>query len=92
MSGTWFYGAKGRLVSGVAFIAGVLSGAVSAAQQTNLISIFPQSYNKYFGIVALVSLFFTAFNERLQGGASKPEVRAAAAASDKKNEKEAMNQ
>jgi hypothetical protein len=36
-------------------------------------------------------LFVTVFSERLTGGASKPEVRAAAVASDKKNELEALN-
>lgn len=86
-----FHGTRGRIVSGIAGFAGVLSGAVSAAQQANLVSIFPPAYNKYFGAVAVVSLFITMFSERLQGGASKPEVRAAAESADRKAAIEELN-
>jgi hypothetical protein len=85
------YGTQGRIISGLVGFAGVLAGAVSAAQQANLVSIFPPEANKYFAGAAVLSLFITMFSERLQGGASKLEVRVAAAASDAKNEREAMN-
>lgn len=91
MNGSIFYGLKGRLISGIVGFAGILSGAVSAAQQANLVSIFPVAYNKYFTALAIVSIFFTLFSERLQGGASKPEVRAAAVKSDQKNAMEELN-
>lgn len=80
------YGLRGRIISGLAALAGALSAAVSAAQQANLVSIFPPEYNKWFTAAAIVSLFVTAFSERLQGGASSPEVRAAAERSDRRNE------
>lgn len=80
------YGTKGRIISGIAGFAGILAAAVSASQQANLISIFPSEYNKWFAAVAIVSLFITLFSERLQGGASNPEVRAAAETSDRRNE------
>ena len=85
------YGTQGRIVSGIAGFAGVLAGAVSAAQQANLVSIFPPSANKYFTAAAIVSLFVTMFSERLQGGASKPDVRAAAQKADDKNALEQLN-
>lgn len=79
------YGIKGRVISGISLAAGTLSALVASAQQAQLISIFPASYNKYFAGATIVSLFITAFAERLQGGASKPEVRAAAETSDRRN-------
>jgi hypothetical protein len=91
MKGSLFYGLKGRVISGVAFIAGALSAAVAAAQQASLVSIFPAQYNKWFTAAAVISLFVTAFSERVQGGASKPDVRIAAQQSDNKNEIEATN-
>ena len=91
MNGTFFYGLKGRLTSGIVGFAGILSGAVSAAQQANLVSIFPATYNKYFTAAAILSIFFTLFSERIQGGASKKEVRIAAQQSDNKNAIEAAN-
>jgi hypothetical protein len=85
------YGFQGRLISGIAGFAGVLAGLVAAAQQADLVSIFPPQYNKYFAMLSVVSLFITMFSERLQGGASKPEVRDAAEASDKKKALEDLN-
>ena len=85
------YGTRGRIVSGIAGFAGVLAGAVSAAQQANLVSIFPSSANKYFSAAAIVSLFITMFSERLQGGASNPDVRAAAQKADDKAALDELN-
>jgi hypothetical protein len=83
--GSLFYGLKGRMVSGVAGFAGILSAAVSAAQQANLVSLFPPHFNKWFTVAAGVSFFFTLFNERIQGGASRANVRQAAEFADRKN-------
>jgi NhaP-type Na+/H+ or K+/H+ antiporter len=91
MNGALFYGLKGRLISGIAGFAGVLSAAVAAAQQASLVSIFPASYNKWFTAAAVVSLFVTMFSERIQGGASNPQVRIAAQQSDNENELEQLN-
>lgn len=91
MDGTIFYGLKGRVISGVVGFSGILAAAVSAAQQAQLVSILPPQYNKYLTAAAVISLFFTIFSERITGGASKPEVRQAAANSDAKNDLEAMN-
>jgi hypothetical protein len=92
INGTIFYGPKGRLVSGVAAFAGVFAAAVAAAQQANLFSLFPQKYAPYVIAAPIISLFFTSFAERIQGGASKQSVRIAAQISDNKNEIEATNQ
>lgn len=93
MNGSLFYGLKGRLISGIAGFAGVLAAFVAAAQAANLFTLFPPKYTPIIAAIPIVSLFFTLFSERLQGGASKPEVRAEAEASDNKNkrEREAMN-
>jgi hypothetical protein len=92
MDGKLTYGPKGRLISAIAGFAGILSAAVSASQQASLVSIFPSEYNKYFAGAAIISIFITLFSERIQGGASKPEVREAARASDVKNAREDLNQ
>lgn len=86
MNGSIFYGLKGRVISGLAGFAGVMAAFVAAAQQANLFTLVPEQYTPYITAIPIVSLFFTLFSERLQGGASKPEVRAAAAESDKRNE------
>lgn len=91
MRGSFTYGLKGRLISGVAGFAGALSAAVAAAQQANLVSIFPAQWNKWFTAAAVISLFVTMFSERIQGGASNKDVRIAAQQSDNKNEIEATN-
>jgi hypothetical protein len=86
------YGTQGRIVSGIAGFAGVLAAIVSAAQQANLVSIFPPSANKYFTAAAVVSLFVTMFSERLQGGASKSDVRVAAQKADDKKLLDKINE
>lgn len=88
MRGSIFYGSKGRAVSAVAGFAGVLAALVAAAQQTNLFSLFPPSWTPYITALPIVSLFFTVFAERLQGGASRPDVRLAAERADQKYARE----
>lgn len=91
MRGSIFFGFKGRVTSGIAAFAGVLAAFVAAAQQTELFRIFPPKYTPYITAIPIVSLFFTVFSERLQGGASKPEVRAAAQLADQKNAMDQFN-
>ena len=92
MDGKLTYGPFGRLVSGIAGFAGILAALVAAAQAANLFSLFPPKYTPIVTAIPIVSLFFTLFSERLQGGASKPEVREAAKKSDIKNAREELNQ
>lgn len=86
------YGFQGRVISAIAGTAGVLSALATAAQQANLLSIVPPKYAWTLPTVSIVGLFLTLFSERVTGGASLPSVRAAAESSDRKNEREAMNQ
>lgn len=85
------HGFKGRLISGIAGIAGALTAATEAAHAADLVSIIPDRYRPILPVITIVALFLTLFSERVQGGASNPEVRTAAAASDRKNEIEEMN-
>lgn len=78
------YGIQGRTISAIAAIAGVLSAIVAAAQVSNIFTLVPQKYTWIVVAIPIVSLFVTTFSERLQGGASKPEVRAAAESADRK--------
>lgn len=85
------YGPKGRIISGIAATAGVLSAIVAAAQSANLFSLVPAKYTPVVIAIPIISLFVTGFSERLTGGASKPEVRAAAEASDNKKYLDKLN-
>jgi hypothetical protein len=85
------YGIRGRVTAGVAAIAGALTAATEAAHQANLISIVPDKYRWILPTVSIVALFLTVFSERVQGGASNPQVRIEAQKSDIKNELEATN-
>ncbi len=78
------YGFKGRLISVIALIAGILAAFVASAQDAGVVSIVPERYKWLVIALPIVSLFFTGFSERIQGGASQPEVRSAAEISDKK--------
>lgn len=76
------YGIKGRIISGLAIVSAFLGSLESA----NVVTVLPDKY-KWIGLVATFGgLIIAGFSERLQGGASKPEVRDAAAASDRKKE------
>lgn len=91
MNGSIFYGLKGRVISGIAGFAGVLSAFVAAAQQAGLFTLVPAKYTPIMIAIPIVSLFFTLFSERLQGGASRQEIREAAHKADIKNEMELLN-
>lgn len=77
------YGLKGRVISAIAVIAGVLSAFVAAAQQANLFSLLPQRYLWIATALPILALFFAGFSERIQGGASIQQVRIDAANADK---------
>ena len=91
MRGSLFYGPKGRLASGVAATAGILAAVIAAAQDANLFSLFPPRFAPYVIAAPILAIFFTALSERIQGGASNPEVRNAAHKADIENELKAIN-
>lgn len=79
MDGQLFYGAIGRLLSAISYI----SMLIVAMQIGGMFQFMPP---KIAAFILALGATLTAFSERLQGGASKPEVRAAAAESDRKAE------
>lgn len=87
MNGSLFYGPKGRLISALAMI----SAFIGALQASGLLSLLPRQYAKAGLAVTFIGLLVAGFSERIQGGASKPEIRAAAKGSDEKNAREELN-
>lgn len=88
MNGSLTYGPAGRLISALA----IISAFIGALESSGYVALLPDRY-KWVGLaVTVVGLLVAGFSERLQGGASKPEIRAQAEASDRKNEREEMNQ
>lgn len=87
MNGSIFYGAKGRLISALA----IISAFIGALQSSGMLNLLPPKYSWVGLVVTAGGLLIAGFSERLQGGASKPEVRIAAQRSDNKNEIEATN-
>jgi len=81
MNGSLLYGPLGRVVSGISY----LSMIIVAMQIGGLLQFMPP---KVAAIILALGATLTAFSERLQGGASKPTVRAAAQASDFNNAEE----
>lgn len=87
MNGSLFYGSKGRLISALA----IISAFIGALESSGYVAFLPDRF-KWFGIaVTLAGLVIAGFSERLTGGASNPEVRAAAQQSDVKNAREELN-
>jgi hypothetical protein len=84
VNGTVFYGPLGRLISALSYV----SMLIVAMQIGGLFQFMPP---KVAALILAIGATLTAFNERLQGGASKKEVRIAAQQSDNKNEIEATN-
>jgi len=73
------HGTFGRILSGASYV----SLLIVSAQLTGLISFLP---SKASAIIVAIGATISVFSERVQGGASDPVVRAAAEASDRKNE------
>lgn len=87
MNGTFTYGPMGRLISALA----IVSAFIAALESSGYVAFLPEKY-KWIGIVVtLAGLVIAGVSERLQGGASKPEVRIAAQQSDNKNALELTN-
>lgn len=87
MNGSIFYGPKGRLISALA----IVSAFIGALQASGILMLLPPEYSKAGLIMTAVGLIVAGFSERLQGGASNPEVRAQAEHSDQKNAREELN-
>lgn len=82
MNGSLTYGPKGRLISALA----IISAFIGALESSGYVTLLPDKY-KWVGLaVTFLGLIVAGFSERLQGGASSPQVRAEAAASDKNND------
>jgi hypothetical protein len=84
MNGSIFYGTIGRLLSGISYV----SMLIVAMQIGGMFQFMPP---KVAAFILALGATLTAFSERLTGGASNPEVRAAAQASDAKNAREELN-
>lgn len=84
MNGTIFYGPLGRVISALSYV----SMLILCMQLGGVFQFMPP---KVAAMILAVGATLTAFNERLQGGASKQSVRIAAQISDNKNELEATN-
>lgn len=82
MNGSLTYGPLGRLISALA----IVSAFVGALETSGYVALLPERYKWAGLLVTVVGLFIAGFSERLQGGASRPEIRAAAQASDRNNE------
>lgn len=84
MNGSILYGTLGRMLSGISYV----SMLIVAMQIGGMFQFMPP---KVAAFILALGATLTAFSERLTGGASKPEVRAAAAASDNKNAQDELN-
>lgn len=87
MNGSLFYGPKGRLISALA----IISAFIGALQASGFVALLPQRYAWAGLVVTAAGLFVAGFSERIQGGASNPEIRAAAKSSDENNAREELN-
>jgi len=88
MDGSVTYGPLGRLLSALA----IVSAFIGALQASGFVQLLPARYAWVGLVVTALGLLIAGFSERIQGGASKPEVREATKISDINNEREAMNQ
>ena len=84
MNGSLFYGQLGRLISGLSYV----SMLIVAMQIGGMFQFMPP---KVAAFILALGATVTSLSERLQGGASKQEVRIAAQQSDNKNEIEQIN-
>lgn len=88
MNGKLTYGPKGRLASALA----IILAFIGALQASNVLALLPAGYSKAGLIVTAIGLLVAGFSERIQGGASSPQVRHDAAQSDVKNASEEANE
>lgn len=88
MNGSFTYGPTGRLISSLA----IVSAFIGALQSSGFLNLLPPKYSWVGLVVTAAGLLIAGFSERIQGGASKPEIREAAASSDHKNALEELNE
>lgn len=88
MNGNLTYGPIGRLVSALA----IISAFIGSLQASGMLNLLPPKYSWAGLVVTAAGLLVAGFSERIQGGASKPEVREAAHKSDENNLLEQANQ
>lgn len=84
MNGSLTYGPMGRLISALA----IISAFIGSLQASGLLALLPAKYAWAGLVVTAAGLLVAGFSERIQGGASRPEIREAAAGSDQKNARE----
>ncbi len=88
MNGSLTYGPLGRLISALA----ILSAFIGALESSGYVALLPEKY-KWIGLaVTCLGLVIAGVSERLQGGASNPQVRIAAQQADNQNEVDRLNQ
>jgi hypothetical protein len=87
MNGSFTYGPMGRLVSVLA----IISAFIGALESSNYLTLLPEKYKWVGVLVTLAGLVIAGFSERIQGGASNPQVRVAAQQADNKNALDATN-
>ena len=87
MNGSVFYGPLGRLISALA----IISAFIGALQSSGMLNLLPPKYSWVGLLVTAIGLLIAGFSERIQGGASNPQVRIAAQQSDNKNALENTN-
>lgn len=88
MNGSILYGPMGRLISALA----IVSAFIGALQASGMLSLLPAKYSWVGLVVTATGLLIAGFSERIQGGASNPQVRAEAEESDEKNATEKTNE
>jgi hypothetical protein len=87
MDGSLTYGPIGRTVSALA----IISAFIGSLQASGFLNLLPAKYSWVGLVVTASGLLIAGFSERIQGGASNPEVRIAAQQSDNKNALEQTN-
>lgn len=87
MNGSLTYGPMGRIISVLA----IVSAFIGSLQASGFLSLLPPKYSWVGLVVTATGLLIVGFSERIQGGASKPEVRAAAEGSDQNNALEQLS-
>jgi hypothetical protein len=88
MDGAITYGPLGRLLSALA----IVSAFIGALQASGFVQLLPERYAWVGLAVTALGLLIAGFSERIQGGASNPQVRVAAQQADNKNALEQTNQ
>lgn len=84
MNGSLLYGPMGRVQATISYVVLI----IAAMQVGGLFQFLPP---KVTAIIIAAGATLTVLSERLQGGASKPDVRSAAEQADKQNAIDELN-